>query len=93
MHNVHVYCACTKTKLKAQVQSRTNNTNALKKVSSMNKVESNRSPIFCVCELLVSDIEEALSRSQCLRTTMQQYKLCNYATVQTMQQCNSAPTV
>ena len=50
-----------------------------KKGSSMNRVENNRSPIFCVCELLVSDIEEALSRSQCLRTTMQQYKLCNSA--------------
>ena len=49
-----------------------------KKVSS---VENNRSPIFCVCELLVSNIEEALSRSQCLRATMQQNRLCNNATV------------
>ena len=64
-----------------------------KKGSSMNRVENNRSPIFCVCEVLVSDIEEALSRSQCLRATMQQNRLCNYATLQTMQQCNSAPTV
>ena len=48
-----------------------------KKGSSMNRAENNRSPIFCVCELLVSDIEEALSRSQCLRATMRKYKLCN----------------
>ena len=48
------------------------NRNLHKKGSPMNRVENNRSPIFCVCEVLVSDTEEALSRSQCLQTTMQQ---------------------